>query len=96
MGLHVQEIFTKVAIPVTRMHLEVDLSDHRSDGSSRIVPSKCGPSQQLQRILCNLTRCASPLDGKEDFIDHRGEEPRLRRTEQRHAVDNHAVITLLQ
>ena len=41
-------------------------------------------------------RCASPLDGKEDLIDHRGEQPRLRRTKQRPTVDHHAVIAPFQ
>jgi hypothetical protein len=92
----VQETFTNVAVPITRMPLQIDLSDHRSDGISQIVPPKCGASQQSQRILCNLPRCASPLDGKKDLIDHRGEQPRLRRTEQRPTVDHHAVIAPFQ
>ena len=45
MGLHVQEIFTKVAVPITRMPLQVDLGDYCSDGVSHIVLSKCGASQ---------------------------------------------------
>src|SRR6476620_10170599 len=44
-GLQVQEMFTKVTIPITRMLFEVDLTDHGRDVVWQILSSSCGATQ---------------------------------------------------
>ena len=90
------EIFAGIAVSVTRMLLQIDLRDHGADGLKLRRRGPAAATQQVQRILRDVTPGAAPLDDKQDLVRHGGEQPCLGAAEYGRTIDDDAVIAAAQ